>query len=647
MYVFLVPIMLVASLLSGGSAMSSPCPTVCACKWKGGKQTVECIDRALITIPESIDSETQVLDMSGNNLQILPRETFVRAGLLNLQKVYLRSCRLGQIDDRALRGLTNLVELDLSHNLLTSIPSATFQDVPFLRELTLSRNPIQKIESHAFKTVPGLVKLDLSYCELQSIAPKAFDGVELLESLKLNGNKLYQLKPKTVETLSRLHGVELHDNPWYCDCHLRAAKLWLKDNNIPYPIAPMCSGGPERVIGKSFAELQVDDFACKPEIRLDSRYVEATTGDNATVVCRVESIPSAHVTWYWNGRHLANNSAFSPYQRVYIIEHGEFEKRSSLILTNAQESDSGVFYCLAENRAGNAEANYTLRVAHRIAGMATLGSGQIAGLSAAVVILILFILLIILIFLVRLRRIPFTETKTPGQLEIVANGNAVNSASSKPVTSPVTVETSSFMERKSVPSDLNLNPIQKPPRASDVAYSTSSYDVNECISGTTQFAAPISNPDLINDTKRPDADDASIQQRPGSGEYSRVNESLYPSGLWDQSQLNGEYLNRTGAGKTVGYGYDASDKTPIIDGMALEEEYACRTLEGYPADYGLPIIPATSPGVSPTNPQHPSAKTLRVWQRGVPVLPPVTALKRVLSRNSPDEGYQEGCGTDV
>ncbi|XP_075226064.1 leucine-rich repeat, immunoglobulin-like domain-containing kekkon 1 protein [Lycorma delicatula] len=583
---------------------TDPCPSVCVCKWKSGKQTVECTDRGIITIPAGIAPEYQVLDISGNNLQILPKEMFVRAGLLNLQRIYMRNCKIGQIDDGAFTGLSNLVELDLSHNLLTSIPSNLFEDVPFLRDLSLSYNPIQKIESHAFRTVPGLVKLDLSHCELQMIAPKAFDGVELLESLKLNGNKLYQLRPKTVETLSRLHGVELHDNPWYCDCHLRAAKLWLTDNNIPYPIAPVCRGGPDRVLDRSFAELQVDDFACKPVIKLDSRYVEATSGENATIVCRVDSTPAAHISWYWNGRLLLNNSAFSSYQRVYIFESGVFEKRSSLILTNAQESDSSDFFCVAENRAGNAEGNYTLHVSPRLAGMATLGSGQIAGLSAALVILILFILLVILLLLVRLRRMPFSETKTPAQVEVVANGSAVTQPNKAVAASPVTVETtSSFTERKPVPNDLNLNPVQKPPRASE----------------------PDSNPDLINDTKRPEGD--------GEG----TGETMYPAttALWDQE------LQR--ANSTTNFCYDTDDKTPIMD-----DEY-CRALEGgYPPDYGLPIVPATSPGggVSP-QPPHPSAKTLRVWQRGVPVLPPVTALKRVLSRNSPDEGYQEGCGTDV
>ncbi|XP_039283641.1 leucine-rich repeat-containing protein 4 [Nilaparvata lugens] len=617
---------LLVVLLCGGLREvepTDPCPPVCVCKWKSGKQTVECTERGLINVPPGIQPENQVLDMTGNNLQILPADMFVRAELLNLQRVYLRSCKIGQIDDRAFYGLSNLVELDLSDNLLTSVPSNMFRDVPSLRDINLAHNPIQKIDSHAFRTVPGLVKLDLSHCELQAIAPMAFDGVELLEALKLNGNRLSQLKHKTVETLSRLHGVELHDNPWHCDCHLRAVKLWLVGNNIPYPIAPVCRGGPDRVLDRSFSELQVDDFACRPVVRGDSRRVEAVSGGNASVVCRVESTPEAHISWYWNGRLLLNNSAFSSFQRVYVYESGRFQKKSTLILTNAQEADSGDFFCVAENRAGNAEGNYTLYVSPRLVGMATLNGGEIAGLSAALVVLILFILLAILLLLVRLRRMPFTtETKTPGRMDAVANGGSVIAAAGPDkviVATPVTgVETSSFSERTkpNVPGELNLNPVQKPPRVPG--------------------EPPDSNPDLINDTKtRPDGEGEEV---PGS-----VTQYLYPGGgTWEAVR---------GDGSSSNFCFDGSnDKTPIMD-----EDYSCRSAApgggGYPADYGLPILPTTSEGGSGGGssppPQHPSAKTLRVWQRGVPVLPPVTALKRVLSRNSPDEGYQEGCGTDV
>jgi hypothetical protein len=38
-----------------------------------------------------------VLDFSGNNLQILPREVFSRHGLLNLQKLKLAYCNIGKL----------------------------------------------------------------------------------------------------------------------------------------------------------------------------------------------------------------------------------------------------------------------------------------------------------------------------------------------------------------------------------------------------------------------------------------------------------------------------------------------------------------------------------------------------------------------
>ncbi|XP_055545827.1 uncharacterized protein LOC129730490 [Wyeomyia smithii] len=737
------------------------CPAVCQCKWKGGKQAVECIDKQMIIIPEHIDYSTQVLDMSGNNLQILPKETFSRANLLNLQKLYLRNCRLGQIDDGAFAGLTNLVELDLSLNLLTAIPSASFLYIASLRDLTLARNHIQKIESHAFRNVTSLNKLDLSYCGIQTIAPQAFEGLSSLHSLKLNGNQLSELRPKTIETLSKLHGVELHENPWVCDCRLRATKVWLTDNNIPYPIAPVCAGGPERIIGKTFAELHVDDFACKPEMLPVRRYIQAFTGENASIECRTSAVPSAIVNWYWNGKLLANNSQFSSYQRVYVYEQGNFEKRSRLVLTNAQDTDSNEFYCVVENRAGTAEANFTLHVVMRDIGFA-IENKQIIGLSAALVILILFILLIILFLLVRLRRIPMTETKTPGQVEVITSVSPSSNVNGK-VSTPINDVHSP--DRKNSGDLKSANPVQKPPRLTDLPYSTSHYDAGgSLIASGNCFVSPThsssgNNPDLINDTKRlgsindlagggcgPGMIDSNTGgntlsanvanalntlslmdpiERPGSGEYSRAGcDSLYPSGLWEThssnltsalEQTTDMLLTRTPTATIASGGYTTySDKMPIIgannnmmnlDDEASSVDYHSRTFPrthfggsgtltaagcgggngsssgssvvgavggtisaataggagGYPSDYGLPIVPGAEQlhnKLSSIQPVHHgstgsmpmNAKTLRVWQKGgVPVLPPVTALKRALSnsRNSPDEGYQEGCGTDV
>ncbi|XP_059471463.1 leucine-rich repeat-containing protein 24 [Neocloeon triangulifer] len=631
---------LVTCVLVVCAVQAAGCPVVCTCKWKGGKQTVECIDHALIQIPEGIDAETQVLDMSNNNLQILPRETFVRANLLNLQKVYLKSCRLGRIDNNAFRGLTNLVELDLSSNLLTNIPSATFQDIPFLREVVLSNNPIQKIESHAFQFIPGLVKLDLSGCELKTIAPKAFDELEQLQSLKLNDNRLSELRQKTVDALQKLQGVELHNNPWVCDCRLMPVKNWLEKKNIPYSVEPVC-GSPERLRSRSFGELAVEDFACKPEVLPVSRHIEAAAGEDASVVCRVAAVPAATISWFWNGRLLQNNSAVATAQRVLIFEDGSNEKSSSLVLINAQETESADFYCVAENRAGTAEANFTLHVAVRQAGMASLGSGQIAGLSAALVVLILFILLLILLLLVRIRRLPFSTS---------AKSQTPHDAPAKSAAATVTIET----ERRNG-SIMMSDPALKSPVICEIKLHNSAQkqlrgltDVHSTVAvGHLNLNGQASidsfrNPDLINEAERADGprDDGVLAPRTLSGEYSRAHgDSLYPSGLWD--------------GSSDLYLPDTTDKTPIIEDAPFPSVGGHPSpwdTTDYPADYGLPI-PGHSPppAPAPTNPPPTGAKTLRVWQRGTaPVLPPVTALKRVLgSRNSPDEGYQEGCGTDV
>ena len=96
---------------------------------------MECRDQGQISIPDKLDIETQVLDLSGNNLQILPREVFSRHGMVNLQRLHLANCKIGQIDPTAFRGLTNLVELNLAGNLLTAVPTATFAGKQFYKKL--------------------------------------------------------------------------------------------------------------------------------------------------------------------------------------------------------------------------------------------------------------------------------------------------------------------------------------------------------------------------------------------------------------------------------------------------------------------------------------------------------------------------------
>lgn len=71
------------------SASQHKCLPKCSCKWKSGKMTVECIETGFSVIPNGINSDTQVLHLTGNPLQRLPPKVFQKVGLTHLQRIFL------------------------------------------------------------------------------------------------------------------------------------------------------------------------------------------------------------------------------------------------------------------------------------------------------------------------------------------------------------------------------------------------------------------------------------------------------------------------------------------------------------------------------------------------------------------------------
>ncbi|CAD7079212.1 unnamed protein product [Hermetia illucens] len=341
--------------------LTSACPSFCICKWKGGKQTVECGDRLLSSIPEGMDAGTQVLNFSGNSLQVLQNERFLRMDLINLQKIFFARNQLIKIHERAFRGLSNLVELDLTDNMLQQVPSETFQDYTSLMRLSLSGNPIRELRSAAFRYLAFLTTLELSNCQIEKVENEAFIGMDNLEWLRLDGNRIAFIQGSHILPKS-LHGINLQSNRWTCDCRLTDVHAWLINYNTPQEEEPRCLE-PPRLKGQVIKSLKKDELACLPDIDPKSAYTEIVEGRNISLMCTVRAIPEATVLWLFNGQVLNNDTLLENLHMYYYIdESGGEEKRSEVFIYNVGPEDNGTFSCIGRNTAGTSFSNYTIRV---------------------------------------------------------------------------------------------------------------------------------------------------------------------------------------------------------------------------------------------------------------------------------------------
>lgn len=379
---------------------------MCVCKWKNGKQTVECNDKNLNTIPAGMDPGTQVLDFSGNKLRKLQEQKFLKMDLINLQRIYLAKCGITTIDPQTFKGLTNLVELDLSGNLLETVPTEAFIDTPSLMRLTLSSNPIKRLKRASFTHLSFLNTLELSNCQICLVDEGAFQGLHSLEWLHLDGNKLTTLKGNKVLPDS-LKGIELQGNAWECDCHMLELHSWLLDFNIPHAVQPLCVG-PNKVKGRPIKNVPLADLACLPDVSPTTFYLEIAEGKNVSLLCHVRAIPEAQVSWWFQGQLLQNDTLIAPGMRLYYyLEEGHEDKKSELFIYNVNSEDNGTYICNAENPAGMAQSNFSIRIIVKEEPIVIIVSFPFEYLLAAVIgaaVLILVLIIVIIVLIVKCRR---------------------------------------------------------------------------------------------------------------------------------------------------------------------------------------------------------------------------------------------------
>ncbi|XP_034935695.1 leucine-rich repeat-containing protein 24-like [Chelonus insularis] len=574
----------IALLAETMTTMVTSCPSICSCKWKGGKEWVECANRGLTRLPQGAREETQVLDLTGNHLVKLPSDCFHSLGLTNLQKLYLGKSNISEIASSAFVGLSGLVDLDLNGNQIQEVPSDTFTSYTGLMRLILNKNPIHRIKKDAFKPLSQLTTLEISECQVESIDQHAFNGLQSLEWLRLDGNQLTYVPEMTLPLGGNLHGLTLHNNPWLCDCRLRAMQAWLKESApaAPQESEPVCQA-PSRLQDKQIKQVRVDDLACLPEVKVDEQ-LEIDENANTTLKCDVYAVPMATVNWWINGEKCESqneNDSFTAssisYVRYFCKQRGQHNVTSILYIYGADKSNEGTFTCIAENTAGSTEANLSLRV--RLLERSTVepafdnpGTGYVAAVAAGALVGTLLALSCVIgsvIFCTKRRRDQKRNSKTL--------------ASQSKVVSPVVKDTET-LSGKTDSGNLNFDHQQQVMCTRREVVRTSSLDRRETVDA---YRNPVSKyltePDLINE----------VYPTTNPPETTAESYNLYQHQLTESRQV-------------LDYGETRYSLQPTIDSRAGLSQLSYLDQDGYPLNFGLPKIPYNANCTLPRLRQRPT-----------------------------------------
>ncbi|XP_073994780.1 uncharacterized protein isoform X2 [Rhodnius prolixus] len=359
-------------------AISTPdwtdCPSACSCKWTLGKKSALCRHAGFTTIPDTLDSDMQVLDLTGNSIPYLTKNAFKSVGLLNLQRIFLKAAGVRELHRDAFKDLTILVEVDLSDNLIATLHQDTFSGNDRLKVLFLNGNPITSIKESQFPHLPHLKTLEMQHCQISSVHKDAFTHLSALESLSLNGNRLRHLSETAFLPVSNLKTLSLDGNPWRCDCDVRGFRKWLLKSKL-YSHSLTCTE-PALLKGQLWEDIEPQEFACPPMVYTPDTVIQEDLGENMTLKCRVEGDPEPSVTWYFNNRPVANSTWQDETTLFVESESGHVRRRkwSYLSVINVSSSSAGDYTCLAANLRGSALANLSL-VLSEVVSATTLTTG--------------------------------------------------------------------------------------------------------------------------------------------------------------------------------------------------------------------------------------------------------------------------------
>lgn len=152
--------------------------------------------------------------MDGNYINELSKNSFSSVGLLHLQKISMKDCKIKKIDENAFSKLKILTEINLDGNNITKLPPKLFDGNERLQTIILSNNKISSLVANQFPPLRALKKIDLSHTELRTVSARSFTNLGgSMETISLNGNKLKNIRQETFVKLTGLK-VNTTDENW-------------------------------------------------------------------------------------------------------------------------------------------------------------------------------------------------------------------------------------------------------------------------------------------------------------------------------------------------------------------------------------------------------------------------------------------------
>lgn len=310
----------------------------------------------LTAVPtESFSQLTTLRSLHFHCLSLTSLPNYAFHYLVHLKELIISHCPwLDALSGNSLLSL-NLTSLTITHGNLSVMPYLPLHHLVYLISLDLSFNPITSIQGNLLGDLLRLQELHLVGGSLLRIETRAFRGLVNFRLLNVSRNRLTTLESGAFQSLMPLKTLILDNNPLACDCRL----LWMVQRRVYLDFGrnlPTCSSS-LHLEDWSFLEFSDTELSglltcqqpqilnCKPQ------RVKVNQGQTVVFDCIAEGDPTPSLSWFNPQLRPVSSTG-----RIWVLTNGSLEVRY------AQPQDSGTYYCLASNAAGNDSLKVSLQV---------------------------------------------------------------------------------------------------------------------------------------------------------------------------------------------------------------------------------------------------------------------------------------------